>query len=212
MQHWRDLIEFAFEKLEDNWVKIVSALLLTAVGWAIGYWRAKRNWTRREFLDRLNVSLNTIEGGTLKIRTLAEVEAETVFLNREATRRIVAAAGRTTAADPLLPLPKEDYWYYLNAVLNEVAERFAAGTLRRDLGGEVRCATYLLCLTCEAAGAARTRKVRAMLVRKDRLTALPTAMPALESPNHAVRWETLHRLAAEYTKNPWRFLEMELCG
>ncbi len=212
MQNWRELIEFAFGKLEDNWVKIVSAMVLTAIGWAVGYWRARRNWAKREFLDRLNVSLNAIEGGTLRIRTLAEVEAEVVFLNREATRRVVAAASRTTAADPILPLPKEDYWYYLNAVLNEVSERFAAGTLRRDLGGEVRTATYLLCLTCEAAGAARTRKLRAMLIRKDRLTALPADRPALEAEIHAVRWNTLHVLAAEYAKNPWRFIEIELCG
>lgn len=208
----RDLIEFAFEKLEDNWIKIVSALVLTGVGWAVGYWRARRSWAKREFLDRLNVSLNAIDGGTLKIRTLAEVDAEAVFLNREATRRVVAAAQRTTAADPLLPLPQDDYWYYLNSVLNEVSERFAAGLLRRDLGGEVKTATYLLCLTCEAAGAARTRKLRAMLIRKDRLTALPAERPKLESPNHAVRWETLRTLAAQFRATPWRFLEIELCG
>lgn len=207
----RDLIEFAFEKLDENWIKIVSAMLLTAVGWAFGSWRAKRNWSKREFLDRLNISLNSIDNGTLKIRTLAEVDAESVFLNREASRRVVAAANRTTAADPILPLPKEDYWFYLNSVLNEVSERFAVGLLRRDLGGDVRTATYLMCLTCEAAGAARTRKVRAMLMRKDRLTNLPTERPALESANHDVRWQTLHALAEQYAKNPWRFLEIELC-
>jgi len=207
----RDLIEFAFEKLDENWIKIVSALILTAVGWAFGYWRAKRNWAKREFLDRLNFSLNTIDDGTLKIRTLAEVDAASVFLNREASRRVLKAANRTSAADPILPLPKEDYWFYLNAVLNEVSERFAVGLLRRDLGGQVRTATYVLCLTCEAAGAARTRKVRAMLIRKDRLMSLPAEPPKLEHSNHAVRWQTLHILKAEFEKNPWRFLEIELC-
>ena len=207
----RDLIEFAFDKLDENWIKIVSALILTAVGWAFGYWRARRSWAKREFLDRLNFSLNTIDNGTLKIRTLAEVDAASVFLNREAARRVVKAANRTTAADPILPLPKEDYWFYLNAILNEVSERFAVGLLRRDLGEEVRTATYLMCLTCEAAGAARTRKVRAMLIRKDRLLSLPAEAPKLESPNHAVRWQTLHILKSQFESNPWRFLEIELC-
>ena len=207
----RDLIEFFFEKLEENWVKIVSAMILTALGWAFGYWRARRNWTRREFLDRLNFSLNSLDGGMLKIRTLAEVDADAVFLNSEAARRVVAAAGRTTAADPILPLPKDDYWYYLNAVLNEVSERFAVGLLRRDLGGNVLAVTYLVCLTCEAAGKARTRKVRAMLMRKDHLLNLPTEQPTYEAAIHATRWETLNLLAAEYRKNPWRFLEVELC-
>jgi hypothetical protein len=53
---------------------------------------------------------------------------------------VTAAAQRTTAENSLIPLPIEDYWYYLNAVLNELAEQFAVGPPKHDLNLEVRCA------------------------------------------------------------------------
>ena len=58
-------------------------------------------------------------GKPLLIRTLLEKSCEEIFLNKVAVETIVAAARKTTERNPLLPLPKEDYWYYLNAVLNE---------------------------------------------------------------------------------------------
>jgi hypothetical protein len=196
---------------EEHWPKVAAAIGSAAIGWFFGRRRAKAAWKKREFLDRLNVSLNSIQEGRLRIRTLLEKRCEDVFLNTVATEAVLKAARETTPSDSILPLPREDYWYYLNAILNEVSEKFAAGQLSRDLGISVRCDVYLICLTCECSGPMRTRKVRAMLIRKSLLRALPEQPPQYEREEHSTRWLTLQQLATSYPKHPERFLEVELC-
>ncbi len=197
--------------LREHVIKIVTGFVLMAVGWYFGKWRARAHWKKQEFLDRLNVSLNTIDNDTLKIRTLSEKRCEEVFLNSVAADTVQKLARQTTANDPVLPIPLNDTWYYLNAVLNDLSEQFATGLMKRDMGAPVSAVTYLVALTCESAGDMRTRKIRAMVTRKSLLTNLPAERPKLESPNHATRWQTLQFLAVEYARNPQRFLEVELC-
>ena len=60
------------EYLIDHAAKLLTGLFLMALGWFFGRWRARADWKKQEFLDRLNFSLNMIENGTLKIRTLSE--------------------------------------------------------------------------------------------------------------------------------------------
>ena len=222
MESLEQILDAVSKRVQNHWIELLTAAAFTLVGWFFGRRRAKAAWAKREFFDRVNFSLNSLSDPapgpdgkpgprTLRIRTLAEMNAGDVFLNAAARDAVTAAARKTTAEDPTLPLPEADYWFHLNAALNELSERFAAGTLRRDLGYEVRCESYLVALTCEAAGAMRTRKVRAMVVRKDLLTNLPAAPPAFEAPLHATRWETLRFLAAEHGRNPWKFLDVELC-
>jgi hypothetical protein len=197
--------------LHDNWMKFLTGLGLMALGWLFGKRRALSEWRNKEFLHRLNVSLNILKADQpLLIRTILEKPCADIFLNAVAVEKVTAAARRTTEKQPLLPLPREDYWYYLNAVLNEVAEKFSLGELRRDLGEPVRTEKYLLCLTSEASGEIRTRKVRAMLIQKYALENLPAEPPRFEHPTHTFRWQTLRILAAELQKNPHQFLEMEI--
>ena len=211
MPAWQQVLELAFDYAEDIWAKVAAGLLLAAVGWWLGKRRASKQWEKKEFLDRLNVSLTFIDDGTLKIRTLLEKPSSEVFLNANAVAAVRSAADSTTEQDPIVPLPEEDRWFYLNAVLNEVAEHFAAGVLRRDVGHAVKCRWYLVCLTNEQAGAVRTRKVRAMIVAESLLTKLPKDPPKFESPNHSTRWETLQILSASYAKDSSQFLRIELC-
>jgi hypothetical protein len=197
--------------IHDNWVKFLTGLALMAVGWLLGKRRARAEWKNKEFLHRLNVSLNILKAGQpLLIRTILEKACSDIFLNAVAVEKVTAAARKTTEQQPLLPLPKEDYWYYLNAVLNEVAERFSHGELKRDLGEAVRTEKYLICLTSEASGEIRTRKVRAMLIQKRVLESLPAEPPRFEHPSHTFRWQTLKILADEWRKNPHHFLEMDI--
>jgi hypothetical protein len=197
--------------LREHAVKVVTGFVVMAVGWYIARRRAQDHWEKQQFFDRLNVSLNSIDAGTLKIRTLSEKRCEDVFLNSVAADTVQKLARRTTAKDPVLPIPLNDSWFYLNAVLNEISEQFAAGLMKRDMGAPVASAVYLVVLTCEAAGDMRTRKIRAMVTKKSLLTNLPAEMPKLESGHHGTRWQTLQFLAAEYARHPQRFLEVELC-
>lgn len=196
--------------ITDHWVKFVSAAAFAAIGWLIARWRADREWRKREFFNRLNVSLNSIIDGTLRIRTISEKQCADVFLNRVAAEQLVRIAQKTTKDNPLIPISRNDSWFYLNSVLNELSEQFAEGLLRREAGRPVDAVRYLICLTNECDGDIRTRKIRAMVIRKDLLTDLPAERPALESPNHAVRWKTLTQMQNVFQTEPWRFLDVEL--
>lgn len=206
-QAWQSVLQL----LKDHGIKLLVSLATLAVGAWWGRRRALRQWQRREFLGRINVSLNTFDNGRLLIRTLLEDELENVFLNSAAVQQVLEAAKRTTESDSILPVPKDDCWYYHNFVLNEISERFAQGAVRRDMGLAVTCRRYLICLTCEAAGDMRTRKVRAMVIQKETLFNLPDQLPDLESASHKTRHATLKQLAEAYKTRPERFLEVEIC-
>lgn len=197
--------------VREHWSKFVSVLFSAAVGWWFGKRRARQKWRSREFLDRLNFSLTTVRDGRLLIRTLMEKKCEEVFLNTVATETVLAAAKQTTADNSLLSLPDDDDWFYLNSALNELSEQFAHGSLRRDLNQPVTCGRYLICLTSEAAGTSRTRKVRCLVVQKSLLVKLPTEAPQFEADSHGTRWTTLQQLSQAYQRSPGRFLEVELC-
>ena len=206
-----ELIEALFEQLSDHWAKIVTAAAFAAIGWYFGKRKAAADWERREFYDRMNISLNILRDGRLKIRTLNETRCELLFPNSKAAQTVIEAAKNTTLDDPILDLPKDDYWYYLNAVLNEISEQFAVGSIREDLGMPVTCDDYLICLTSEADGGIRMRKVRALVIKKDLLLNLPEEQPKLDRPTHSTRWTTLHKLAKAYATDPSRFLTVQIC-
>lgn len=197
--------------VSEHWIEVLVAACTTIGAWFLGKYRARSKWLQKSFLDRLNVSLNSVVDGKLLIRTILEKSCKDVFLNDVAVERVTQMSRSTTEKDPLLPLGEDDYWYYLNSILNEIAERFADGPLRQDAGQSVTKATYLICLTCECAGELRTRKVRAMLVQKQLLTNLPEEVPQFESPHHTTRWDTLRIMAEQYKSKPYRFIEMEIC-
>src|SRR5262249_38500982 len=112
------LVQTLVDYVKDHAVKLITGLVLMAVGWYLGRSRARADWKKQEFLDRLNLSLNSIENGTLKIRTLSEKTCEDVFLNSAASDAIKKLARQTTAADPILPIPANEIWFYLNSILN----------------------------------------------------------------------------------------------
>src|SRR5436190_2056386 len=86
----------------------------------VGSRRAQRQWSSKEFLDRIIVSLNIFADGYLKIRTVLERSLDEVFLNRVAVAKVTAAARATTIDKPVMVIPKEDRWFLLNFVLNAV--------------------------------------------------------------------------------------------
>lgn len=205
-----DFVQLVRQLLSDHGSRILGAIAFTLVGGAIAHWRASRAWKRREFLGRVNFSLNSVTDGVLKIRTLCEKSSTDVFLNTFAVKQLNRLSAQTTPDDPVVPIPQQDCWYFLNAVLNELSEQFAAGLLAREAGHDVRATNYLICLTNECDGELRTRKLRAMVIRRDLLLNLPTETPQFESPHHKIRWATLQHLQRRYAKEPWRFLEVEL--
>lgn len=188
-----------------------SVLSFVAGRWW-GRYQAKKQWQKKQFLGRIIVSLNSLNDGWLKIRTIFERSLEEVFQNPIAVAKIRAASRQTTADNPLLPIAKDDRWYLLNFVLNAVAERFSTDLMRYDAGKPLQPVTYLLFLTCEVLGDDRIRKVRAMLLRKDHLEEFPyrDSIPKLEREWHSDRVVTLRRAAELYKKEPDNFIPIEI--
>ena len=229
MPPYEQFIQTLIDYIHDNAVKLVTGLILMALGWYFGRVRAAAVWRKQEFLDRLNISLNTITNhfreeetfSKLKIRTISEKRCEEVFLNSAAAANIKKFAKLATEENPILPIPKKECWFYLNSVLNDLSEQFAVGLLKKDMAGPAITKSYLIAgpaitksyliaLTCEVAGELKTRKIRAMVIQKEVLLNLPFKMPEFESPNHTTRWDTLKKMALMYKDNPEYFLEAEL--
>jgi hypothetical protein len=234
MQNGRNLFRFAFgffagapmfaltlsdfasgflDKLPTLAAGAVISIASFFIGRWWGRWRASREWRKKEFFNRIIVSLNIFADGYLKIRTVPEESLETVFLNRVAIDKVLKAAKNTTLENPLLPIDKTDRWYILNFVLNEVAEHFATGQLKQDAGVPVTSIRYALFLTCEHVGDERIRKVRALMLKEEHLKVFPypDTIPKLENPWHEDRIKTLRKAAETYAKEPDQFLMLELC-
>src|SRR5436190_1953837 len=152
--------------LREHGIKYLFGAAFGAVAWWLGNRRARARWQKREFGDRLNVSLNILTDGRLFIRTILE---------------------------------------------KSLSEKFADGQVKRDLGLPVTCGSYVMCLTYESAGQLKTRKVRAMMIKKETLQSLPTEPPKFTSEHHITRWETLHKMKAAYEARPWQFISVEIC-
>ena len=190
------------------------AVFLAGRWW--GRYRAAKSWKRREFLHRIMVSLNSIQRHhtgkpKLAIRTLLECDLEEILLNSAATTKLLKFAAGTTEQQPVIPIPESDRWYFLNAVLNQVAEKYSYGNLAQDIGVTSASREYLICLTNETAGPVRTRKIRAMVMRKDQfITGEFEQALHLEQPHHRTRLETLKLMRRTFQDTPDLFIELEL--
>lgn len=205
-----EILQTVGNALLEHWLEAVIGFLFMAVGVWYGRRRARKAFRKREFFHRLNISLNSIFDGKLAIRTISEKPAQEVFLNTAAVDKLLLAAGQTTEDDPLLPFDSDDHWFFLNSVLNEISEKFADGFIAREVDPSLPTTSYLICLTNECDGNLRTRKIRAMLIRRALLENLPEACPQLEQPEHATRWKTLQTMAQRWKENPIQFMELQL--
>jgi hypothetical protein len=202
----------SMKELFDNPIfKALVPLLTLVLGFygrrLFDWWK----WRRKQFLHRIIVSLNSFHDGKLLLRTIFEKSLQEVFLNSYAVNVVERAASRTTDKDPLLDLPRDEAWHILNSALNAVAEEFHQGVVRRDMGLPVATERYTFCLTHERADDVKQEKVRLLMVKSDVLANLPKEMPALESPHHRLRFDTLHKMAAARSKRPELFLDVEIC-
>jgi hypothetical protein len=195
----------------ESWPELIWIIAAAGTASFLASRRSRSNWTKREFLGRLNVSLTSLHDGQLQVRTIFEMDTAAIMFNSEATKAIAAAAKQTNVDNPILPLPNDIHWDYLNPVLNELSSRFSNGYLKRDIGSKVQCKTYLIALTCECSAPTRTRKVRALITQKNLLLNLPEKEPTFEMENLKTRWKTLQQLAEQYKRSKNQFIEIEIC-
>lgn len=188
------LLEYA----KENWDQL--ALLATVGLVLLTYWRARSTWKTRDFLGRINFSLNFIQENRLKIRTLQENNIDDILLNNNHGRRMMLkAASQTTLEKPFLELPEKDAWIVLNSVLNEISEQFADGFLAIAAGLTMRTTTFIFGITCERDADVRMNKIRVMIIERALLEKIDELEEIeFESPHHHVRLDTLKTMRKIY--------------
>ncbi|MDA7978863.1 MAG: hypothetical protein MPJ50_08860 [Pirellulales bacterium] len=199
---WERAQSLVTDFISEHWLKVLVIIGSTLLAWLLKKLIDRQRWYQRQFLGRVNFSLNIIEGGYLRIRTLIEKELKEVLLNNEqAMRLVLKSAKRTTVADPIVPLPKDEGWLIQIAILNELSEKFSAGMLAADMRIPVRKEIYVFVLTSEPDADVRVRKLRIMIIREallQKIAAGEIPEPKFEAPTHNVRWKTLGEIARRY--------------
>lgn len=210
---WQQLQEFIVDLINDHWLKIICGLLLAAGGAYMRRRKQRAEYLRREFLQRTNASLNYVEDGVLKIRTIFEMDLKSILFNDELIARTLKAAQLTTKEQPFLVLG-DAQWLFLNSALNEMAERFAEGQMAADMGQPCVIHRYILGGTCERDGDVRTRKIRIMIARADFLDKINAGgfenRPHFEATHHHVRWKTLLKMAELYGNGSKLLISMNI--
>jgi hypothetical protein len=202
--------------LQGIWEQIVAGVIILLVGWMWVTLRSIQAWRKKQFRDRVLLSLNSLDKKgdktTLKLRTLFERDIHDVFQNNQMEKLVQEAVTQVSENDPLLHLSQDQAWYVLNAVLNRISEQFASGLLKRDMGIPVTSKWYTFCLTFEKEGGVRIQKLRIMLMEKELFNNFLNAGEiGVESDKHLFRIQTLRLLRQEYDKNPHLFMNIELC-
>jgi len=159
--------------------------------------RTQRRWLRRSFFERVSVSLNYVVDGKFRIRTLQEKACVDVFRNGTVVNKIIAAA-KKQKGEGILDLPEDEYWYFLNPVLNSISEQFAAGFVREEAGCACSTQKYLMFLTGGQDESMRQQKIRALLIREELLLKTEEVTPEFRNPFQGLRWQTLQKARREW--------------
>jgi len=205
------------EFLGDIWKELLIGLITFLLGYFWSQLKSLKEWNSKEFRDKINISLNILEPlenneYKLEIRTLLETKLKLNIHNNKVKDLINKAIDETKPGKPLLIFKKKDAFYILNAILNQLANQFSNGILKKDLGIPVTSEWYTFCLTYEKEQNVRMQKLRVLIIKRDLLKNFPdNSVFVLESFNHDVRIQTLQILKQELKEHPHCFMNIELC-
>lgn len=212
-------------KLADVWVEIFAAICVLSIGWLWGRWRSGLAWKQKRFTNRVVLSLNSLtheeveEKGQkvnkpkLQLRTIFERDAIYVFQNEIMAEILNKCIKKVQPSDCLVHFDSQDSWYMLNAILNQIGERFSDGLLKKDMGMPVETRWYTFCMTYELDGSIRTHKPRVMMMEKEAFENFPDESPdgfILEAETHKTRVKTLQHLKRQKQKYPHLFMDIQL--
>jgi hypothetical protein len=177
-----------------NWLKVFSLMTFFMVFPA--YLRARYLWKRRQFLTRINFSLNFCEDNTLKFRTLRETDLAHVLLNNtHAIRQLMKTARGRRRGAFLLFKDREEAWTLLTTLLNELSAQFSDGYVARSMGLPTQSEWYYIGVTCERHGDLKATKIRVMMIPRKLLMELDKYESVqFEQPHHHIRLATLKEM------------------
>jgi len=210
MQQIRDFME----TMRPYWPTV--ALAATWLGIVFISLRQRFHWGKKQFLSRVNLSVNYLADGKLAMRTLAERRATDIWPNDYGVSLVMKAAAKTTVAQPFIRLKQQKDVEFVNrAVLNAISEQFAMVYLAAAIGVPVRTAIFLFALTYERYEAIRTLKLRVLLIEENTLRRLfgpegAAEQLAVRDVVMASRLQTLRLMHKLYVKEPEALGRIEL--
>jgi flagellar biosynthesis GTPase FlhF len=190
------------ERIKD-WVPNPSAPLLawccvTLGSIAVFKYARWRQWKRRQFMTRMNFSINYVRNGRLRVRTLTEKPTEEVlYCNTVAVDRLTRAAMRCNAGEPFITMETSDESRLVHrAIDNDLSAMSATGYFYDQCQLPVVRKPFIFGIANEPGFA--LLKVRVIVIAEDQLRNLPPTMPELETPYHLHRWESLKVMKRRY--------------
>jgi len=185
----------------------------------------RSRFIKRDFSDRINFSLNTFvpkretNQNQLRLRTLKEMNLNTLYDNPMAQKFIRDSSNQTTIEDPFLRISAFTHRQTLiNRLVNELSRFSAYSFISRELGAVVRSDKFICALICSPMHTLRSeKKIRLLIMREELLLkAAEIETPALEKPWHDRRWHTILKMS-EMHKNRQDYedavmFEIELCS
>jgi hypothetical protein len=172
--------------------------VLGSLAAGVAYLAARASFLRRDFLHRVNFSLNYVDDNQLRLRTLKESDLDQIILNNRHGRKMLLRAARNVSDSdkaPFLDMGDDCGWLVLNAILNEISELLPTGPIAKSLGLPVRSAWYLFGVTCESDDDVKMRKIRVMIIAEELLRKIDQfPMLKFQHPWHRVRYQTLLKM------------------
>lgn len=153
--------------------ELIVLLFVSAVtGFAL-FVRQWLEWSRATFESRINISLNTVADGVLRIRTLYEGDVKDAVLSPYARRLLKKAARKTTLDEPSLSFANwNDAWMVYNGIVNTISGLYAAEILAAAIRRETDEEKFLIDITWERDADVQIQKLRVILVQLSTLRTL----------------------------------------
>jgi len=179
------------------------------------WYHSREKWRTRKFHRRILLSLNTLQNGSLRFRTLFEKDIEQVLLNNDHGVSIVMSSlKQATEENPFIPLPDRERWFILNPILNIISEQYSYGFVAKDMGIKTKSCWFVFGLTFEKE--VRFQKMRVMMIQESVLKEIKDMKtPKFEHPAHCQRWSTLKQMSKLYEEQlrggPMWLMRIEIC-
>lgn len=180
-------------------------LLASIIGAAVVLWL----YATRNFNDQVTYSANLLvpheNGFQLQLRTLEVLPKEDLLPSNLWFRiRLFFAIRKCTVKDPFIRMSHADMDVLQPAIINGLSRLFAEGIVAEMRGEKPTQQLLLMGITYEKYGAAKTRKIRVMVVSEEVLNTVKREnIFFFERGHEKDRIKTLQRMAAHYSGCTW---------
>lgn len=187
---------------------VIGGLLI--LGGSLVLWRRYRRYRRQSAFRRLRCSAVMLQQGTLRVRTLCEIQVGQLTCGRRTISQLVAAAPRATLAHPFPVLDTDDARELRSAIAACLSSLTPVGHLRQAHGIPTVVAEFVAGIVSDAEKPPHQRRLRLLVVPRALLEDLPAESPQYEHADDAQFWSWLLCLSRTWHENPLALARVEL--